>query len=94
MATPLRASRLNLGGNSVLRRNRIHSGKQGGVFVSENGLGTLEDNEIFGNAYAGVEIKSGGNPTLRRNRIHDGKTSGILVWENGLGTLEDNEILY
>ena len=65
------------GADPRLRRNRIHDGKQGGVFVYENGLGTLEDNEIFGNAYSGVQIKSGGNPTLRRNRIHDGKQGGV-----------------
>lgn len=75
-----------------LRRNRIHDGKASGVFVYENGQGTLEDNEIFANAYAGVEIKAGGNPTLRRNRIHDGKSAGVFVYENGQGTLEDNEI--
>jgi parallel beta-helix repeat protein len=80
------------GADPRLRRNRIHDGKQGGVFVYENGLGTIEDNEIFGNAQSGVAIKEGGNPTLRRNRIHDGKQGGVYVNENGLGTLEDNEI--
>jgi parallel beta-helix repeat protein len=80
------------GADPRLRRNRIHDCKQSGVFVYENGLGTLEDNEIFGNALSGVEIESGGNPTLRRNRIYDGKQSGVYVQESGLGTLEDNEI--
>jgi F-box protein 11 len=80
------------GADPRLRGNRIHDGKQAGVFVYDSGLGTLEDNEIFGNGYSGVEIKSGGNPTLRRNRIHDGKQGGVYVNENGLGTLEDNEI--
>ena len=56
--------------------------------------GTLEGNDIFGNALAGVEIKTGANPTLRSNRIHDGKGSGVVVHdENGQGTLEDNEYL-
>jgi parallel beta-helix repeat protein len=83
---------IRAGADPRLLRNRIHDGKQSGVFVTENGLGTLEDNEIFGNAFAGVEIRSGGNPTLRRNRIHDGKSVGVFVYENGQGTLEDNEI--
>ena len=61
--------------------------------MQANGQGTLEDNDIFANAFAGVEIKEGGNPTLRRNRIHDGKQSGVHVHENGQGTLEDNEII-
>jgi len=80
------------GADPRLRRNRIHDGKQGAVFVYDNGQGTLEDNEIFGNARSGVIIKAGGNPTLRRNRIHDGKSSGVYVIDNGQGTLEDNEI--
>jgi F-box protein 11 len=75
-----------------LRRNRIHDGKQGGVFIYENGKGTLEDNDIWGNAFANVTIGEGGNPILRRNRIHDGKQVGVLVYDNGKGTLEDNEI--
>jgi parallel beta-helix repeat protein len=75
-----------------LRRNRIHDGKEGGVFVYANGKGTLEDNDIFANAAAGVAIMTGGNPTLRRNRIYDGEQSGVYVFGNGRGTLEDNEI--
>jgi parallel beta-helix repeat protein len=79
------------GADPRLRRNQIHgSGKGDGVLVSDSGLGTLEDNDIAGNALSGVEI-SGGNPTLRRNQIHDNHT-GVLVSDNGLGTLEDNDI--
>ena len=80
------------GADPRLRRNRIHSGRQAGVYVYDNGQGTLEDNEIFANANAGVDIATGGNPTLRRNRIHDGKSAGVHVHDNGQGTLEDNEI--
>ncbi len=80
------------GADPRLRRNRIHDGKASGVFVYENGQGTLEDNDIFANANAGVAIMEGGNPTLRRNRIHDGKQGGVVVGDNGQGTLEDNEI--
>jgi parallel beta-helix repeat protein len=80
------------GADPRLRRNSIHDGKQVGVLVYESGLGTLEDNEIFGNNSPGVAIDAGSNPTLRRNRIHNGKQYGVYVDENGLGTLEDNEI--
>ncbi|MCW5213177.1 TIR domain-containing protein, partial [Desulfobulbus sp. TB] len=53
-----------------LRRCRIHDGKENGIsFSYRNGiLGILEDNDIFANALAGVDI-AGGHPTLRRNRI-------------------------
>jgi len=80
------------GADPRLRRNRIHDGKQGGVFVFDNGLGTLEDNDISANTLAGVEIKTGANPTLRRNNIHHNETSGVYVNEDALGTLEDNDI--
>jgi len=80
------------GADPRLRRNRIHDGQSSGVYVYDNGLGTFEDNEIFGNAFSGVEVKGGGNPTLRRNRIHDGKSAGVLVYDNAQGTIEDNEI--
>ena len=80
------------GADPRLRRNRIHDGKEGGVFVFDGGLGTLEDNDITGNTYSGVEIKTGSNPTLRANQIHDNKQSGVYVHDSGLGTLEDNDI--
>lgn len=80
------------GADPRLRRNRVHDGKQGGVYVYENGQGTLEDNDIFANTLSGVGIETGGNPTLRRNRIHDGKQSGVHVYKNGQGVLEDNDI--
>jgi F-box protein 11 len=75
-----------------LRHNRIHDGKQSGVYVYENGQGMLEDNDIFGNANSGVAIKNGGNPTIRGNHIRDGKAGGVYVYESGQGMLEDNDI--
>jgi F-box protein 11 len=81
------------GADPRLRRNRIHDSKQGsGVNIYDNGLGTLEDNEITANAYPGVTIENGSNPTLRRNRIHHNKMTGVLVTHDGRGVLEDNDI--
>ena len=80
------------GGNPSLRRNRIHHGMSAGVHVYNRGHGTLEDNDIFANAGAAIEVKGESNPTLRRNRIHDGKASGLFFHTKGQGTCEDNEI--
>jgi len=80
------------GADPRLRRNKIHDGKQSGVFVYDGGLGTLEDNDITGNVLPGVEIATGADPTLRRNQIHDNKQNGFHVHDSGLGTLEDNDI--
>jgi F-box protein 11 len=79
------------GADPRLRRNKIHNSQECGVLIYESGLGTLEDNEITGNSYAGVEIASG-DPVLRRNQIHDNKQDGVFVHDGGLGALEDNEI--
>jgi hypothetical protein len=32
--------------------------KDAGIYVDGNGQGTLEDNDIFGNAFSGMEIKT------------------------------------
>ena len=61
--------------------------------MADSGQGTLEDNGIYGNGFAGVAIRAGGNPTLsRNNRIHDGEQEGIWVGDDGKGTLEENDI--
>ena len=80
------------GADPRLRRNKIHHGKEHGVFVYDDGPGTLEDNEISSNGYSGVAIQGGGDPVLRRNQIHGNEESGAYVYDSGLGTLEDNEI--
>lgn len=46
------------GSTPVLRRNRIHSGKQVGVYFYDNGHGVLEDNDIYNHMYSGVQIRS------------------------------------
>ena len=78
--------------NPVVRGNRIHDGKNTGVFVFERGGGLIEDNEIYANEAGGVAIKTEANPTVRGNRIHDGKGNGVFVDERGGGLIEDNEI--
>jgi parallel beta-helix repeat protein len=78
--------------NPVIRQCRIYDGKENGVFVYDNGKGTVEDCDIYGNTYSGVEIKTGGDPVIRQCRIYDGKQNGIYVHEKGKGTIEDCEI--
>src|SRR5262249_48752198 len=58
----------------------------------EGGQGIIEDNDIFGNAYSGLQIRSEANPIVIRNRIHDNKQSGVYVNDGGQGTVENNDI--
>jgi F-box protein 11 len=62
------------------------------VDIADNGLGTLEENEVTGNALAGVTIRTGANPILRRNRISNNLGGGVLVLHFGRGTIEDNDM--
>ena len=72
----------------VIRDCEIRDGKSAGVFVSDQGQGTIERCVISGNASAGVAIKTGGNPVVRDCGIRDGKAAGVLVYEQGQGTIE------
>lgn len=78
--------------NPIIRRCRIHHGKEGGIFVYEQGAGIIEDCDICHNELSGVAIKQGGNPFLRRCRIHSGEASGIYVYEQGAGIIDDCDI--
>ncbi|HLO17422.1 MAG TPA: right-handed parallel beta-helix repeat-containing protein [Anaerolineales bacterium] len=78
------------GADPRLRRNHIHNGQEGGVFIYDNGKGILEDNDIFNNDL-GIAIETGSEPTIRRNQIHNNRQFGISI-DNGEGTIEDNEI--
>lgn len=96
------------GSNPIIRKNKIFGGKNGGVLIynsgewshdngemtstSSIGEGILEENDIYGNALAGVWIKTDSNPTLRRNNIYNGKEGGVCIFNNGRGLLEDNDI--
>lgn len=80
------------GSNPIVRKNRIHHGKHGGIYIHEGGFGLIEDNEIYGNTLAGIWITTGSAPMLRHNRIHSGKQVGVYFYDKGCGTLENNEI--
>ena len=71
----------------------IHDGKEAAVFVHDNGAGVIENCELFGNTYAGIQIDTGGNPTLRGCTIRDNRESGVYVLDNGAGLIEQCQII-
>ena len=76
----------------IIRRSKIHNSKSGGVFAFEQGKGTIEDCDIYGNVNAAVEIKDGSSTVVRRSKLHDNKASGVYVWKNSKGIIEDCDI--
>jgi parallel beta-helix repeat protein len=80
------------GADPLLRDNVVHHGNESGIYVYDDGRGTIEGNDIYNNAYAGIAIRNGGDPVVRRNTIRDGQESGLHIYEEGFGTIEDNEI--
>ena len=45
------------GSQPVLRHNRIHSGKQVGIYFYDNGGGVLEENDIYNHSFSGIQIR-------------------------------------
>jgi F-box protein 11 len=60
--------------------------------VTAGGRGTIEDNDIVANEYAGIEVRDRGSPIVRANRINDNKYEAIWVHKGGGGTFEANDL--
>ena len=80
------------GADPLVRRDRIHDGKQSGIYVYDNGRGTFEENEVWGNAHVGMAVGNGGDPVVRRNHIHGNSLTAVLVFGKSAGTFEDNDL--
>ena len=64
----------------VVKGNKIHHQKMGGVWVYKESKGTFEGNEIYANGKAAFRVYEWGDPTVTGNRIHGGKAGGLLVY--------------
>lgn len=82
----------NSSANPVIQQCIIHDGKQSGIYVYENGQGIIEDCDIFGNAYAGAEIREGGNPYIMRCRINRNGYEAVRAYDRGSGVIEDCDL--
>tara|TARA_B110000208_G_scaffold100003_1_gene124769 strand:+ start:176 stop:451 length:276 start_codon:yes stop_codon:yes gene_type:complete len=74
------------GSNPKVTGNRVHHGRQSGVYCYSRGVGTFQDNEIFANCLSNVEVASGATPILIANTITDGEQAGIFFHDGGGGT--------
>ena len=73
----------------VIRNCTVRDSRDNGIFILEEGGGTIEKCRISGNGSAGVMTKSGGDPTVRECELRDNKQAGIVVLENGRGTFTE-----
>ena len=80
------------GTDPIIRRCRIHDSAKHGVYVYDNGRGTIEQCDIWGNRVTGVRISKGGNPLVTGCNIHNTRSDGIAVCEYGTGTVEHCDI--
>lgn len=49
------------------------------MYIFGDGRGLIEGNDIYGNALAGIQIRTNSCPIVRHNKIHDGQHGGIYV---------------
>lgn len=81
------------GTDPLVRANRIHDGQGVGIFIAMGASPRIEDNEIWGNAHAGIGIVDAGtDPLILGNRVHDGETDGIDVSKGAAPRIEGNEV--
>jgi parallel beta-helix repeat protein len=76
----------------IVQNCKIHDGKDGGVLVSKNGTGRIDNCEIFGNAKAGIAIREGGNPVVKKCTIKQNGYEAVWVYKNGKGTIENCDL--
>ena len=50
----------------------MREGQEDGISFVDGAKGTLRDNDIFGNGFAGVAVGDGSAPSVTANRIHHG----------------------
>jgi Right handed beta helix region len=76
----------------VIRRCRIHTGADSGVYVFDAARGTVEDCDIDNNTNVGVAITGRATLIVKRCAIHGGRDAGVVAWKGGSGSVEECEI--
>ena len=68
--------------------------KQSGIFVHTRGVLTCENDNIFQNAKAGVQVKNTGQVFATKNVIRKNGHVGIWIYEGGNGSLIHNDLRF
>lgn len=82
-----------LGGDPIVRNCLIRDNHGDGVCVTNDGLGTLETNDIAANHKAGIAVEQGSDPKiLLLNKVHHSGGVGIFFNDSCRGTADGNHI--
>lgn len=63
-----------------------------GIHVTDEARGFFEENDICGNALAGVWVNDEADPMFTLNHIHHGRDVGVFVYDSGRGHFDRNNI--
>lgn len=74
---------------AVLRRCRIHSSADSGLYVFDQARATLEECDLYDNANVNVAITEHASLTLKHCVIRDGHNAGIVAWDGGRVVVEE-----
>ncbi|XP_046327836.1 F-box only protein 11-like [Haliotis rufescens] len=80
------------GSDPTIKHCLIKDCENVGLYITDYAQGVYEDNEISGNALAGIWVKNHSNPIMRRNHIHHGRDVGVFTFDNGLGYFDSCDI--
>ena len=67
---------------------KVSSIQSSGVLQRLIIIGTIEGNDIFDNAMAGIWVKLNSTPIVRNNKIHSGRDAGICIFSGSKGIFE------
>lgn len=78
--------------NLVLRANRIHSGRDCGIWLKKHAQCLIDNNLLCFQRRTNLVVEQGSCPVVRRNEIHSGRENGIYLKDNTGGLFEHNDI--
>jgi len=76
----------------IIRRCRIHTSADSGVYFFDAARGTVEDCDIYDSRNVGVAITGRATPVIRRCAVRGGGDAGVVAWGGGGGLVEECEI--
>ncbi len=76
--------------DTVILKNKIHSGRSEGIFIIESGFSYIYENEIYDNNDGIILFDS--SPHVFGNEIRDHQRSGMIVSGSSYPKVEWNEI--